>query len=102
MRDTFLLSNAVPQRAEMNSGKWNQLEKRIRALLTDSDFVYVVTGPLFENNVVETIGQSEVAVPSHVWKVALAIQAGRKVMYAAIVPNESAARQPHDELCGFR
>uniref|UniRef100_A0A915L132 Endonuclease n=1 Tax=Romanomermis culicivorax TaxID=13658 RepID=A0A915L132_ROMCU len=45
---TFLLSNMAPQVGEkFNRGKWNDLEKHVRALVRKSRNVYVCTGPLY-------------------------------------------------------
>ena len=35
LHDSFLLSNAVPQNASMNSGKWRSLENHIRQLASE-------------------------------------------------------------------
>lgn len=95
IRATFLLSNAVPQHQAVNAGSWSQVERLIRQIAEHSDAVYVFTGPLFESPEAGRIGPGQVAVPSHTFKVALAIYGQRKYMAAFIVPNQAeAARQP--------
>ena len=86
MRATFLLSNAVPQHASVNRGRWAQLEAAVRRLALGSDVLYVFTGPLFSTDP-ERIGLGGVAVPTHMFKVVLAVHGGRRSMYAATVPN---------------
>ncbi len=88
IRTTFLLSNAVPQRHNPNSGRWSQLEAAVRRLAAASDAVYVITGPIFNSHEPEVIGPGRVAVPSHTFKVILAVQGDQKRMYAAIIPND--------------
>lgn len=81
-RATYLLSNVVPQDQTMNAGRWSQAQ---------SDAVYVFTGALFESPEPERIGPGQIAVPSHLFKVILAVQPGRNVMFAFIMPNDAAA-----------
>jgi len=87
IRATFLLSNAVPQIQRVNAGAWAQLEAAVRRLAAHSDAVYIFTGPLFDSEITEVIGPNHVAVPTHIYKVILAVQADQRTMYAAIVPN---------------
>jgi endonuclease G len=94
IRATFVLSNAVPQRRNPNTGRWAQLEARVRALAAVSDAVHVFSGPVFDSPVPEVIGAGRVAVPSHTYKVILAIEGSRKTMYAAILPNQSVVSGP--------
>lgn len=92
-RATFLLSNAVPQRQDVNAGLWAQLERHVRRLAALAETVYVISGPLFEGPP-EFIGAGQVAVPTHFFKVVLAEQQGRRTLFAAIVPNESTQGKP--------
>ena len=51
-KQTFYYSNMTPQSSSLNSGIWNTLEEKVQGLrnnLSDSERVYVVTGPVFEN-----------------------------------------------------
>jgi DNA/RNA endonuclease G (NUC1) len=49
MKDTFVLSNVVPQEGEgFNSGIWLALEKRIRRIAAGLDEIYVITGPVYQ------------------------------------------------------
>ena len=89
MRATFVLSNTVPQHQSVNAGGWRKLEAAVRRIAAQADAVYVFTGPIFASDTVESIGQGQVAVPSHLFKVLLAIEGDRKVMYATILPNDA-------------
>jgi endonuclease G len=84
---TFLLSNVAPQRQALNAGRWRQLENAVRAVAAHSDAVYVFTGPVFDSPQTAVIGTSRVAVPTHFYKVILAVEGERKILYAAILPN---------------
>ncbi|MBI3208303.1 MAG: DNA/RNA non-specific endonuclease [Candidatus Solibacter usitatus] len=87
IRATFLLSNAVPQVQAVNQGAWSTIERAVRRIAATADAVYVFTGVLFEDEKQQRIGARQVAVPSHTYKVVLAIKGDSKTMYAAIVPN---------------
>ncbi|XP_014241368.1 nuclease C1-like [Cimex lectularius] len=77
---TFTLSNIAPQvGVGFNRNSWNRLEKYTRHLARKYPNVYVCTGPLFIEKRVdgkkyvkyEVIGESNVAVPTHFFKVIL-------------------------------
>ena len=95
---TYVLSNAVPQNQSLNAGKWRQLESAIRAIAAQADATYIFTGPIFAGQVIETAGAGQVAVPTHLYKVALVIAGGRKAMYAAILPNGPPNGEPLDSF----
>lgn len=68
MRQSFTLSNAVPQNPGQNSGAWLKIEKDTRAyVMRATGDVYVMTGPVFEHNG-HAIGSSQVQVPTHLFK----------------------------------
>lgn len=92
LRATYVLSNVVPQLQCVNAGAWAFVERTVRALAATSDFVYVFSGPLFQDSAPEVMGEGRVAVPSHFYKVALAVHGGQKLMLAAIVPNHKLPR----------
>jgi endonuclease G len=88
IRSTFILSNVVPQFQHVNGGKWAQLELMVRNLVRENGTAYVFTGPIFENDDFETIGEGEVGVPTETFKVVMVIGSGTtKKMYAVIMPN---------------
>ena len=76
----------------MNAGVWRELEIAVREIAARSDAAYVFTGPIFAAGVGEFIGEGHVAVPTHTFKIVLALEDGRKTMYATIVPNAPSAR----------
>jgi endonuclease G len=80
-----VLSNAVPLLQSVNAGPLARIEAAVRRLAVRGDVVYVFTGRIFDREP-ELIGRG-VTVPSHAFKVILAIEGDRKTMYAAIVPN---------------
>ncbi|MBI4908698.1 MAG: DNA/RNA non-specific endonuclease [Acidobacteria bacterium] len=97
LRDSFLLSNAVPQNGALNSGKWRVLENAVRKLAVTSDFVVVFTGPVLCEGAAH-IGASSVTVPCELYKVVIAGKGGELKMFAAMLPND---RNPGEPLSAF-
>ncbi|MFN7920228.1 MAG: DNA/RNA non-specific endonuclease [Bryobacteraceae bacterium] len=93
LRDSFLLSNAVPQNAALNSGKWRVLEGAVRKLAAGADFVLVFTGPVFCPDDAR-IGVNQVAVPCQLFKVAVAGRGQALHTFAAILPNDHNPAEP--------
>ena len=96
--ETFLLSNISPQIPELKQGVWKNLEKQIREWTSSYQSLDVFTGPLFLPNFQSregpfvqypVIGDSQVAVPTHFFKVVRAVK-GRKEfdLKCYLVPNE--------------
>jgi endonuclease G len=95
IRSTFILSNVVPQLQRVNGGRWAQLELMVRNLVRTAGRAYVFTGPIFEEDNVDTIGDDEVGIPTHTFKVILTIAADEtKKMYAVIMPNADGVTDP--------
>ncbi len=90
-RESYLLSNAVPQLPELNLSAWRRIENDIRKLAADSDAVYVITGALFDCAEVQRIGPHQVAVPCATYKAVLATRGADKTAYAVVLANEPAA-----------
>lgn len=94
---TYVLSNTVPQDPVLNATTWNNLEQWTRGITGWFDEVMVVTGPLYvprkyKNHKIvryEVIGDSGIAVPTHLFKVILGERNNRMPYMAGfIVPNK--------------
>lgn len=94
IQSTFLYTNAIPQYPGVNSGRWAQLERRIRELALDFDYLVVHTGILCEPSCANIIGPGRVAVPTHMFKAVLAVRGSHLVMFAFIVPNSEHVSEP--------
>jgi DNA/RNA endonuclease G (NUC1) len=56
MRDTFFLSNAVPQIGNgFNTGVWSTLERLVKTLAKQRDPLFVITGPVYQQRSTVTI-----------------------------------------------
>lgn len=86
MSETFFLSNMSPQTPAFNQGIWNNLEDLVRNFCLANDSLYIVTGPVFKNNI-GSIGSDSVTIPGYYYKV-LYNPSGTQRMLAFVLPNE--------------
>ena len=76
---TNYLSNITPQKSALNQGVWVKLENAVRTLARnpDIDAVYVMTGPLYEQEMpVMPKADENHRVPSSYWKIITAEKNG--------------------------
>jgi endonuclease G len=85
MTESFYLSNMSPQHPSCNRGQWKSLEAQVRNWVNTEDTLYVVSGPLFKDNI-GTIGTDKVTVPGYYYKV-IYDPTDIKKMIAFIMPN---------------
>ncbi|MFZ0565777.1 MAG: DNA/RNA non-specific endonuclease, partial [Chlamydiales bacterium] len=97
MEETFYLSNISPQVPDFNRGYWRAFEIYIRALTNEFDVVRVITGPLYLPHeepdgkkyvTYQVIGDNNVAVPTHFFKLITLKKGSFKEHRAYIMPNE--------------
>ena len=67
-QQSFSLANMVPQTPELNRGVWSGIEMATRGLAERRGDLYVVTGPAFAGQQIQSIGPGGVLVPSSTWK----------------------------------
>ncbi|MBI4909201.1 MAG: DNA/RNA non-specific endonuclease [Acidobacteria bacterium] len=91
LRESYYLSNAVPQLPTLNMSAWRKIENDIRRLAAQSDALYILTGTLFDCDNIQHIGPNHVAVPCATFKIAIALSGETKSAYAVILPNQPAA-----------
>lgn len=92
LAETFYLSNICPQHPQFNRGLWNQLENHLRSLVRTHGPLEVLSGPLFLSHeeggkkfvTYQVIGDNEVAVPTHFFKVVLS----KEEVWAYVIPNQ--------------
>ncbi|GBR51850.1 hypothetical protein GCM10007872_30710 [Gluconobacter sphaericus NBRC 12467] len=67
-QQSFLLSNIVPQTAELNRGPWEGVESAVRGWARQEGEIFVVTGPGYDPDQTRTIGAGRIPVPAVTWK----------------------------------
>lgn len=68
---TNYLSNITPQKADLNQGVWKNLEEKERELAARYGQVYVMTGPIYNDNELPNLPEADEyhKVPSAYWKI---------------------------------
>ncbi len=85
MSQSFLLTNIVPQAPRNNRGVWSSLEGMVREMAMRRGEMYVVTGPVYLDSKVATLGQGRVRIPNGMFKIL--IDPARDEMTGFIIPN---------------
>ena len=88
MSESFFLSNMSPQIASFNRGIWSVAESQVREWGLEYGKIYVVTGPIFKNNI-GTIGLNEVTIPGYYYKI---VFDGKDNMIGLILPHASSSK----------
>ncbi len=86
MSETFFMSNMSPQKPYFNRGIWKDLEAQVRDWVRVEKKLYVVTGPVFKENI-GVIGKNRVTVPGYFYKV-IYDPTGKKKMIGFIMRNQ--------------
>jgi len=86
--ESFLMSNMSPQLAGFNRYIWKDLESKIRDFAINNNVVYVVTGPVFKNNIAR-IGTNKVTVPGYYYKVVLVNNENQHKAIAFLLKHEA-------------
>ncbi len=66
---TFTMSNMIPQTAAMNRGNWWHLEAYTRAIVKNGKRVYVISGPVYDEDFGRIGTGRDIPVPSKNFKV---------------------------------
>lgn len=104
--ETNYLSNITPQRSDLNRGPWRILEEKVRRLVMSGTVVYVMTGPLYEQDMPRLPRADEPhRIPSGYWKI-IALQEGKSpdsIRTASFMFDQDANRRDDiiDHLCSI-
>ena len=89
--ETNYLSNITPQKANLNQGAWKNLEDSVRDLVKKGREVWVMTGPLYEENETSMPKADEPhKVPSGYWKIV--VTKNPEIKIAAFVMDQDTPR----------
>jgi endonuclease G, mitochondrial len=105
-RVTFMTTNIVPQAPNNNQLAWERFERHCRDLAKRNE-VFIVAGPYGSGGegmkgYRTEIGRAHVQVPSHTWKIVLALPAGRQnpsdvtpttTVLAIVTPNNQSVTE---------
>ncbi len=95
LSESFYYSNISPQYPSFNRGIWKRLEALVRKWVSESDSLYIVTGPKLNMNL-NTIGHNEVSVPEYYYKVILKFDGRNMNGIAFFIPNKSSRSELSD------
>lgn len=86
--ETYYMSNISPQTPEFNRGIWRELEENIRDWAKEKGRLFIVTGPVLNDEIEKVIGENEVSVPKYFYKALLCLDGSEKSAIAFLIPNE--------------
>lgn len=90
MSESFLYSNILPQNPNNNRTAWKELEILTRDWAKSRGEVYVISGPIYaDGKNMGTIGRSNIAVPTHLFKVIIDPKRGESIAF--VLPNTDIA-----------
>lgn len=88
--ETNYLSNITPQKSKMNRGVWKNLEEATRNLLDTFQFVFVMTGTLYEREMPTLPGADEEhQIPSGFWKIVTTVLPTGSIRVAAYIIDQN-------------
>jgi endonuclease G len=96
-KESFRMSNISPQLPGFNRGIWKKLETWTRQQAIVDSIIYVVTGPVFVNNL-GTIGKNEVTIPGYFYKILLKQQDSKTITIAFLIPQIGAVGKIQDYI----
>jgi endonuclease G len=71
VKESFYLSNVVPQKLAFNKYTWKKLNDMVREWAKESGSLFIVSGPVLADAPFPTFGPSKVSIPSRFYKVVL-------------------------------
>lgn len=87
MDDCHYLTNICPQHSALNGGPWATVEKNTRRWTQRFGQLYIIAGPILNDILSETIGDSGVTIPNRFFKVIIAPYADTPMGIAFLMPN---------------
>lgn len=78
---TFVMTNILPQRHDLNGGPWLKFETYLQGLAQNSNKeIYVIAGPRGNSGTLK--GAGKVVIPTHTWKIAVVMPYGQGLAQA--------------------
>ena len=86
--ETFLMSNMVPQKPDLNRGPWRELEQIVADDLSNSSTeLWVITGPV-PNDKKSYINRGKARIPKGFFKIIAKVKRGRLSVMGLYMPQE--------------
>lgn len=95
MNQSFLLTNMCPQDHDLNGGDWDKLENKCRMWAKHYGEIYIVAGPIFENDERHCFGINKIPIPDAFFKVVLCSSGNPKAL-GFIFPNNGIQHNMQD------
>ncbi len=95
--ESFLMSNISPQLPGFNRGIWSDLEDWVRLQALTYNRIYVVSGPVFINDLGK-LGSDSVAIPGYFYKVLLRFDGNKAKTIAFLIPQIGATGKINDYI----
>lgn len=95
MNQSFLLTNMCPQDHDLNGGDWDKLENKCRTWAKRYGEIYIVAGPIFENDERHCFGINRIPIPDAFFKVILCTSGNPKAL-GFIFPNNGTQHNMQD------
>jgi endonuclease G len=96
-KQAYYLSSFCPQTPDLNRKVWMKIEALARAALPSFGKIYIFAGPAFVQDngadkplTIPFIGSGRVAVPTHFFRIHVAIVNGKLNVLSFLVPNQQA------------
>lgn len=88
-KETFLMTNIVPQKRACNRGIWKELEKQTRQWVNKHNEVFIISGPIYahQNRPVK-MDKSNICIPDAFFKIVLVYNENIQVTLSFVIPNE--------------
>ena len=93
--ESYYFTNVCPQDHGFNNGDWRKLEEFVRRMANKFGIVYVVCGPIFQDNEYGFLGSNQVAIPDAFFKAILAPKDRDFVAIGFVMRNSSSSRQSY-------
>ena len=96
MDQSFYFTNICPQAPGLNRGSWKELEEDIRLWAIRDSALVIVCGPLFTQEPIRYIPETEVAIPDAFFKVVCSPYISEPRAIAFVFPNNKAPKHPRE------
>lgn len=96
MDQSFYFTNICPQAPGLNRGSWKELEEDIRLWAIRDSALVIVCGPLFTQEPIRYIPETEVAIPDAFFKVVCSPYTSEPRAIAFVFPNNKAPNHPRE------